>query len=1172
MQTPWLPLPSTTVKSACAWLLAIGGAGALAWPALAQSARVVITPEAGYTIAWDGNNGGYSNPDPGAGPSENEALASKGTVAFGSSEVGLNIHFIVNVNDGLYGNSSSWIPDFLGNPSAEPPVPPDPDPSIGLNFGRTVAVTSIAWGRDNGDTTEPGCGGTCGDRAVGVYTLQITRLSNPDATTAETGNAATGWVTIGTVEYTAGTDNVDFSAYLRHRFDVAQGGSAIQATGIRIKVSSNQMDIDEIEINPAPDPIPPITNFIVITPAAPYTISWDRNDGSFQSDSAPAPAPVNRGLASKGTVAFGSSEFGAGVHLIANVNDGLYGNSHSWIANFAASPPDPNPFIGLSFGALIELQNVAWSRDNGDATEAACGGTCMDRTLGVYTLQVTRVANPGVGTTETGDASTGWVDLGTINYKSAGEPFTPYLRHRFDLGTATGVPVQATGIRIKVPNPNIAIDEIEINVNVGQELGLVVITQEAGYSIAWDGNDGEFYSPVAGARSPNNDSLVANGGSAFGSSELGFGIHFITKINDGFYGNSSSWISLNGLGGSEDPDPYVGVKFGKTIAISSIAWGRDNGDTTEGGCGGTCLDRWQGVNTLQVTRVANPGTDTVETGDAATGWVTIGTVEYTGAAAPSFNPSRRHRFDVALNGQPIQATALRIKVGSGNTAIDELEVNPVGEVVEPPLTDLLVINSSAGYEITWDGNDGVHYSAAAGAPAPDNLARPAHGATAFGSSEADFGVHFIPNINDGLYGNSHSWIAKFTDPADPDPFIGVSFGQLIGVRTVAWGRDNGDTTEGGCANGTCTDRALGTYTLQITRVASPGVGTAETGDPATGWATVGTLEYKAAYATMFNPPLRHQYGLSAGGVPVAATGLRIKVSSNQIAIDELEVNPVVDLDQNLVVVTPEAGYAITWDGNNGDYYNPAPGGAVPNNAALASNGATAFGSSEVEAEGRLISKVNDGKYGDKQGWTANVADGADADPYVGIRFGKSVAIRDVAFGRDNGDDTEQTPAGPHTGRALGTYTLQVTTVADPGVDTQETGDPTSGWANVGSLAYRGAGSAGFRHYLRHSYGLSFEGQPVNATGIRIRVPSSSDAANQIVIDEIEVNTEVPIPQAVPVLAIERSGAQLKISWTGGGALQSAPAVTGTYTDVPGGGTSPQTISPTGAQQYYRVRR
>ncbi len=194
----------------------------------ALSPRVVITPVGDFTISWDGNNGGFYSPAAGAGPADNLALASHGTVAIGSTEFGAGgVHMIANVNDGLYGNSHSWIANFSI---------PDPNPFIGLRFSGPTSISSIAWSRDNGNTTEGGCaGGTCVDRCVGVYTLQYTTVDAPDASTPETFEPATGWANIGTVEYLGGIDDIYFSAYLRHRFDLAQSGAPLMATGIRIR-------------------------------------------------------------------------------------------------------------------------------------------------------------------------------------------------------------------------------------------------------------------------------------------------------------------------------------------------------------------------------------------------------------------------------------------------------------------------------------------------------------------------------------------------------------------------------------------------------------------------------------------------------------------------------------------------------------------------------------------------------------------------------------------------------------------------------------------------------------------------------------------------------------------------------------------------------------------------
>ena len=47
--------------------------------------------------------------------------------------------------------------------------------------------------------------------------------------------------------------------------------------------------------------------------------------------------------------------------------------------------------------------------------------------------------------------------------------------------------------------------------------------------------------------------------------------------------------------------------------------------------------------------------------------------------------------------------------------------------------------------------------------------------------------------------------------------------------------------------------------------------------------------------------------------------------------------------------------------------------------------------------------------------------------------------------------------------------------------------------------------------------------------------------------------------------------QLVLSWTNAGfSLQSAPAVTGTFTNLPGA-TSPYTNALTGAQQFFRLK-
>jgi len=883
----------------------------------AASPRVVITPSAGYTITWDGNNGGFSSPDTGAGPSNNIALAANGTVAFSSSdlgpELGISFHVASNLNDGLYGNIYSWISGSA------------PDPYAALRFPSNVNISSIAWSRDNGLVPGDSCGGTCTDRTIGTYTLQHTTVAMPDGTTAETGDAATGWATIGTVQYLSGTEDANFTSYLRHRYDVAAGGTPIPATALRIKVSiggiSGGLDIDEIEVNPIPDPVPPVSNFIEITPAPGFAVSWDRNEGKYYTPANPAPVPVNDAAVARGATPFTSSDLGPAIgvpfHRAVNLNDGLYGNANSWIPDFVNG--DVMPFAGINFGRPLLLRSIAWGRDNGNVSGDCCGGTLTDRALGVYVLQITTVTNPGPMTPEACGPTPegGWVTVATIHYK-ADHPayFNAYLRHRFDL-TQGGAPVSATGLRLKVPDATIAIDEIEVNSNLAIEQESIRITNAPNTSIVWDGNDGHFNDPSTTAAPPANRALATAGTTPFTSSDLGpvLGIpsHRAVNLNDGLYGNANSWISANGIGGTSDPDPFAGLNFGATVSITNLAWGRDNGNVGGDCCGGTLMDRALDTYRLQYTTVAAPDATTPDTGDAATGWQDLGTVTYASATPPFFTPYLRHRFDVAAGGMPIDATGLRIKVANGSTAIDEIEVNT--STAPPPAPGPVGITPSAGYSLAWDGNDGHFNNPAVGAAPPSNRALAGQGTAPFTSTDLGpaLGIpfHRAVNLNDGLYGNAHSWIPDFVN-GDANPFAGLSFGSEIALTNIAFSRDNGDAVDN-CCGGTATDRALGLYTIQITTAPNPYASTTETGDAATGWETVGTLEYRRAEPPMFNPHLRHRFELSAGGNAIQATGLRIKVPNSSSAIDEIEVNTAAAAPlPRMTIAKSGANAVITW--------------------------------------------------------------------------------------------------------------------------------------------------------------------------------------------------------------------------------------------------------------------
>lgn len=395
-------------------------------------------------------------------------------------ELGLDYHFIDNLNDGFYGNEFSWIGG-------------DDDPFFetfaGIDLGGSpiANVQSIAFGRSNVLSGDNGCGGAvCLDRHMGAYILQYTQVPNPsnDLDFDTTGNPVTGWADIGLLDYGA-SDGVGTNynnTWQRHRYNF----DPVDATGIRLLVPGTGLGggtaIDEIEIYDmagefVPPPAPPSP--ISINAAEGFSIDWDGNDGDF-FDSEPPPdgarVPDNAALASNGAVAFTSSDLGPELniefHVAENINDGFYGNANSWIGG-TDNPFAPEAFAGVALDGEQFVTSIAWGRDNGNDISDACDGQCTDRSFGNYVLQYTQSNDPNPDTTTTGDASTGWQTIGEIAYTLRDEDFTEYLRHEFKISDGTGG-VQATGIRLIVPNTGLAggtaIDELEVYAGVAQLL------------------------------------------------------------------------------------------------------------------------------------------------------------------------------------------------------------------------------------------------------------------------------------------------------------------------------------------------------------------------------------------------------------------------------------------------------------------------------------------------------------------------------------------------------------------------------------------------------------------------------------------------------------------------------------------------------------------------------
>lgn len=148
----------------------------------------------------------------------------------------------------------------------------------------------------------------------------------------------------------------------------------------------------------------------------------------------------NLAAASSGAKAFAKDVIsGYEEHTVGHLNDGVFGNAHSWVAG------SDSTFVGIAFSEATTFSSLAFGRDN--------TGGYTDRYVGLYTFQYTTVANPDASTS---DAD--WISFGVVYLDSAYPDATGYLRHRFEFSPIAG----ATGLRILIEGSGIGIDELEV--------------------------------------------------------------------------------------------------------------------------------------------------------------------------------------------------------------------------------------------------------------------------------------------------------------------------------------------------------------------------------------------------------------------------------------------------------------------------------------------------------------------------------------------------------------------------------------------------------------------------------------------------------------------------------------------------------------------------------------
>jgi hypothetical protein len=871
-------------------------------------------------------------------------------------------HSIAALNDGTFGNASSW----LGSTAAS---------FVGLNLGATpVPISRVAWSRDET--------GALFDRWRGTYTLQFTTTPNPSASTPDS-----AWTTLGALDYESLWSNLLLPAPTRRNVwsflpveatgfrllvqgvnaspasfiaidefqlfgaprgstlvrdgaslpltghAIAFGDVAVGATATRTLTLVNDSDAPlalasvaltgpqaaafahtlatttplapnetrafEVTLTPAtlgaqattltlttaaPDSRAYVlalsgtstdTVAPVITPPGTVTATATSQNGATVSfpaatvtdDLDPAPT-VTYSHASGSTFALGATTvtitatdaanntatasfqvvvtipapvattatrvFGAAnlatpatafalnvagpPHSIAALNDGLLGNAHSWIAGSYAS------FVGLNFGATpVRIGRVAWSRDE--------TGVLFDRWRGTYTLQFTTTSNPSASTPDSA-----WITLGALDYNGL------WLNSLLPAPTRRNVwsflPVEATGFRLlaqRIGNPfdpstfDLAIDELQL-----------------------------FAAPRGSALVRDGASLPLTGHAiAFGNVAVGVAAtRTLTLVNDSDAPLALASVALTG--------PQVAA-FAHTLATATpLAPGEA---------------RAFEISLTPATLGTHAATFTLTTAAPDSRTYTFALVG-TGAdlAPPVLSPPADiTMLGAGLGGVPV--TFSLPSVTDDHDPAPTLTASPPSGSVFPlgftpvtvTATDAAGNSSTATFKVQIVSRLASGGSALAGnlalaaTPAAKDLAGPPHSVSA---------------LNDGLYGNSSSWLGA-TSPSHVVLNLGAT---PVNVGRVAWGRDN---------TGAFTDRWAGAYVLQFTTTPNPSAAT-----PDSAWSPLLTLTYDSALATTLGGSLarRHLWAVPT----VAATGLRLVVQSagDLIAIDEFEayapLNPLAE--------------------------------------------------------------------------------------------------------------------------------------------------------------------------------------------------------------------------------------------------------------------------------------
>ena len=1190
----------------------------------AGNRTVTVTPnptQSGkVTITLTGNVGTSSGSDSfvidvTAAPQEEGGTAKAGNlaacgVAFAKDLLPGNAdHTIPHLNDGIYGNASSWI----GNSASS---------FAGISFGtRVVPINQLAFGRDNT--------GVHTTQANSIYYLQYTQVPNPDANTG-----AGSWINIRTL------NSADFSQpALRHLFSFP----TVNATGVRIITVTAGTAIDEIELYATGGPMMVLAPVDQIIPANTsrvlnYAISDGANLTVMVASSNPAVVPVlgvsptgtrtvtippfyasngtavitltisdgiqtasdsftvttklnlikEGGTFRSGNLAATGTAFGKDVlpgyveHTIAHLNDGFYSREKSWIAGSA------NSFAGINLGATaVPINCVAFGRDN--------TGVWTDRALGTYTVQYTTVANPNASTP---DAS--WTTIGIVNTSDFS---FPAKRHLFSFAR-----INATGLRILTVANGTSIDEIEIYdspvIGAPENLSLYQIVIQPTTALTTSVSSAPLTYRISQdpgltvSAASSNQSVVSNSNIILGGS----GVDRTVTVTANVSLAGSATITLivsNGAQSASDNFVVTVVPVG-TQLVGDAA---NLATAIQSANGSAAFSNIKLTNNVTLT---GPLPFLTRSAVVDGGGFTINGAGHRALVVGDASRSP-NLIDVTIRDLNIQGA----KAAGGDTLDhdgDSLNLGwfqPIGGTggAGGGFGGALFVS---GYSTVWLNNVNLSVNRAKGGDAgrlgyyPDVSASSA-GGHGLGTGLFGTGTAGVPNVGTGSgaggvgfgggggggqhggnnggaggYGGGGggrgvagreyvTWGAPSGFGGFPGYYIhggpgaglgGAIFLQAEGklVITGALGL-NGNSVVGGNYGGSAFGSGIfgqhyntitfspgiSTTTQTVADVIADELGSGGGGVGATGTLSVlkqgpgttllsgantyaGTTTIEAGRLLLtgsksnaiINQAVFGPYGVATttGAFSQTSAGsFQVRLGSTSDRLDAASVNLNGSLDiiveagapATPITIINNTGAALisgTFTGlsegstfvNNGKVFGISYVGGTGNDVVLTitppfvvtGDGGTAT-TSNLATRGVAFAKdfipgfaahtiphLNDGIYGNANSWIGN-----SANSFAGISFGsRPILINRVAFGRDN--------TGVWSDRAIGTYTVQFTTVANPNAST-----PDNSWISIGTIDTATLPNPARRHVLSFS--------TWSVTGIRVIA-----AVEGIAIDELEV--------------------------------------------------------------------